>query len=106
MSRLIYDENGVPSRDWCPKGMLPVITTGVASVQSAVFSAGTTVVEVWSSVDGFITLGANPVATLTPGNNMMRIRAGVPRIMDVTPGQKLGIILGAGTGTAEVVEME
>ena len=106
MSRLIYDDNGVPSRDWCPKSMLPVITTGVASAQSAAFSAGTTVVELWSSADGFFTLGANPTATLTPGVNMLRIRAGVPRIIDVTPGQKVAIILASGTGTAEVTEME
>ena len=101
MSNLGFGGNSAPAQFCNPKLTQAAITTGVVAVASAAVGLETTIVELWSSVDGFYAVGATPVATAAS----IRIRADVVRTINITPGHKVSFILASGTGTAEVTEM-
>lgn len=105
MSLLGKDINGNPIQLVNPSLTQAIITTSTTSAASAAVADTCTIVEIWSSADGFYTTGAAPTAVSTPGAEGRRIRADEPRVINITPGHKVAFILGSGTGTAEVTEM-
>lgn len=65
------------------------VVTFTTTVQSAAFNAATTFVRLISDTDCHLEFGANPTATVS---SVIKLTAGVPEYLGVTPGQKVAAI--------------
>lgn len=86
-------------------GKTDYITTGAASVQSAVWGAQTYEIRVVCFTNPcHINIGQNPTAAATDDNGFY-LPAGVVEYFHVNPGQRLAVIQETGAGTLCVSEM-
>lgn len=84
-------------------GVSQLVAAAVASGQSAALGVGTSLVRLFSTVDCFILVGANPTA-LVDGTSMF-LPGGIVEYFGVTGGQKIAVIAaGASTGSLYVTE--
>lgn len=104
MSKLVQDSNGHVLQLSNPYKMHSVLSISGTATQSSTISDTTTLVEIWSSVDAFYSVGTNPTATTTPGINNIRLRGDIPRTIFIQPSSKISIVTEGSSGTAEIIE--
>lgn len=86
------------------RGQSDYVSVGVASAQSAAFSAHTHEIRVVSTTNCHINIGVSPTAAATDDNGFY-LPAGVVEYFHVSPGEILAVIRDSADGTLSIAEM-
>ena len=97
--------------DGFQKGMFQVIspsksyalTVGAASVQGPLPSEGVTIVRLFSTVDAWVSFGANPTAAIE-GATSVFMPGGVVEYFEIKSDEKIAAIRNVGSGKLYVTE--
>jgi len=84
-------------------GNSQVLTVGAASVQAAAFTEGVTIVRLFSTVDAWVSFGANPTA-LAEGSASLFLPGGIVEYFQLGTGEKLAVIRSSASGKLYVTE--
>jgi hypothetical protein len=84
-------------------GVSQVLTVGAASVQSALPQPGVSIVRLFSTVDVWVSFGANPTA-VAEGSTSMFLPAGIVEYFQISSNEKLAVIRNAASGKLYITE--
>lgn len=97
--------------DGFQKGMFQVISpgksyalaVGAASVQSALPQSGVTIVRLFSTVDAWVSFGANPIA-VAEGPSSMFLPGGIVEYFEIRLDEKIAVIQATTSGNLYITE--
>ena len=84
-------------------GTSQAVTVGAASVQAAAFGADVSIIRLFSTVDAWVSFGANPTAVIE-GSSSMFLPGGVVEYFEINTGEKLAVIRNSASGKLYVTE--
>lgn len=73
------------------------------SQQSAAVSTDTNAIELFATKDCWLTFGANPTATASPGGSFF-LAGGLFKTYGITPGHKIAVIRNSDSGDLHIIE--
>jgi hypothetical protein len=84
-------------------GACQAIAVGASSVQSALPQPGVSIVRLFSTVDAWVSFGANPTA-VAEGPTSMFLPGGVVEYFEIRGDEKIAVIRNSGSGKLYITE--